>query len=197
MGRERSGGTLVDVISSRRLQPVLVGCLLIAVLGGCASPVGVRRVDPRAVQRELAESVLTSDRMSAQTRNVLRIADLEEDAEDRPEEVIALVHHVLLQNVQRGDPIARQALISLAELAFRHASESGDRSYFLATALYAWIFLFPADPALAPSPFDPRLRLAADLYNRSVTLAFLDPDAVHRGLDRMLGLRPSEARDAP
>lgn len=177
MGRERSGGTLVDVISLRRLQPVLVGCLLIAVLGGCASPVGVRRVDPRAVQRELAESVLTSDRMSAQTRNVLRIADLEEDAEDRPEEVIALVHHVLLQNVQRGDPIARQALISLAELAFRHASESGDRSYFLATALYAWIFLFPADPALAPSPFDPRLRLAADLYNRSVTLAFLDPDS--------------------
>ena len=28
-------------------------------------------------------------------------------------------------------------------------------------------------------------------------LAFLDPDAAHRGLDRMLGLRPSEARDAP
>lgn len=167
----------MGVIVSTRLQPVVIGCLLITLLGACAAPVGVRRVDPRAVQRELAESVLTSDRMSAQTRNVLRIADLEEDAAERPEKVIAFVHDILLRNVQRGDPVSRQALISLAELSFQHASESGDRRYFLATAFYTWIFLFPVDPALAPSPFDPRLRLAADLYNRSVTLAFLDPDS--------------------
>ncbi len=162
---------------AKRFRPVVIGCLLIGLLGACAAPIGVHRVDPRSVQRSLAESVLTSDRMSAQTRNVLRIADLEEDAAQRPEEVIALVHDILLRNVRRGDPIARQALISLAELSFRHAGESGDRSYYLATALYAWVFLFPADPALVPSPFDPRLRLAADLYNRSVTLAFLAPDS--------------------
>ena len=82
MGRERSGERhgcdLVEAASA-----VLIGCLLIAVLGGCASPVGVRRVDPRAVQRELAESVLTSDRMSADPQRPL-IADLEEDAEKRP-----------------------------------------------------------------------------------------------------------------
>ncbi|MEM9176995.1 MAG: alpha/beta hydrolase [Myxococcota bacterium] len=161
----------------RMLARAALGLTLVALLGACAAPVGVRRVDAREVQRELTASVLTTDEMSADTRNVLRVADLEADVADRPEEVIALVHRVLMENVRKGDPISRQALISLSELSFRHASESGDREYFLAAAFYAWIFLFPADPAYVPDPFDPRLRLAADLYNRSVTLAFIDPDS--------------------
>ena len=175
MGTDRMAG-LRDA-PGRRIRRIVAAFSLVLLLGACAAPVGVRRVDARQVQRELTASVLTTKSMSATTRNVMRTADLEEDAEDRPEEVIAHVHRVLLENIRRGDPVSRQALISLAELSFRHASESGKREYFLATALYSWIFLFPSDPALAPAPFDPRLRLAADLYNRSVTLAFIDPDS--------------------
>ena len=143
------------------------------LLSACAAPVGVRRVDPQKVQRALATSVLTSNELSAATSNVVRVADLEQDVKRRPEEVIALVHKVLLDNAQRGELASRQALIALSELAFRHASESGDRSYYFAAALYAWVFLFPENPSFEPDPFDPRLRLAADLYNRSVTLAFV------------------------
>lgn len=162
----------------------LPGLLLtLAVAAGCAAPVGVRRVDARDVQRELAESVLTSDALSAATRNVVRRADLARDVEERPDEVIAFVHRILLDDAQMGERVSREGLIALAELAFRHASETGERRYFFASALYAWVFLFPADPALTPDPFDPRLRLAADLYNRSVTLAFLDPDSDEVRLD--------------
>ena len=160
--------------SAQWVALIVAGLLLFTT--ACAAPVGVKRVDSRQVQRELATSVLTSDDLSAATSNVVRVANLEADVERRPEEVLALVHRVLLENAGRGDTTSRQALIALSELAFRHASESGDRRYFFAAALYAWVFLFPADPALEPDPFDPRLRLAADLYNRSVTLAFVPDD---------------------
>ena len=44
-----------------------------------------------------------------------------------------------------------------------------DPQYFLAAAVYAYVFLFPDDHAKDPLPYDPRLRLAMDLYNRAVT----------------------------
>jgi hypothetical protein len=49
------------------------------------------------------------------------------------------------------------------------AEKSSDRSYFLATVVYSYAFLFPASPADRPNAFDPRLRTAADLYNRALT----------------------------
>jgi pimeloyl-ACP methyl ester carboxylesterase len=151
--------------------------LLLAFGLACAAPVGVKRVDPRVVQRELAQSILTSKAMSSETQNVVRLSDLERDLRKRPEETLAFVHGLLLENARNGEPVSQRALISLAEIAFDIANRTGERRYYFASALYAWLFLFPLDPALTPDPFDPRLRLAADLYNRSVTLAFTDPKA--------------------
>ena len=59
-----------------------------------------------------------------------------------------------------------------AELAFKHASEGGGRPYYLASAVYAFAYLFPDDGGEAPSPFDPRYRWAVELYNRALTKAF-------------------------
>ncbi len=151
--------------------------LLLGLCAACAAPVGVKRVDPRVVQRELADSILTSKSMSADTQNVVRLANLERDLQKRPEETLAFVHGLLLENAREGEPTSQRALISLAEVAFDIAARTGERRYYFASALYAWLFLFPMDPTLAPDPFDPRLRLAADLYNRSVTLALTDPDS--------------------
>ena len=36
-------------------------------------------------------------------------------------------------------------LFALAELSFLHAERTGDRAYFLASAVYAWALLFPGD----------------------------------------------------
>jgi pimeloyl-ACP methyl ester carboxylesterase len=60
----------------------------------------------------------------------------------------------------------------VAEASFLHAERTGNRSYYLAAAIYAWTYLFPEDAAEAPNPFDPRFGLAASLYNRGLTSAF-------------------------
>ena len=67
---------------------------------------------------------------------------------------------------QRDEP---ERLFVLAELSYDYAQRSGDRSYDLAAAAYAWAFLFPANPDLRPSGDDPRRRTAMDLYNRAIT----------------------------
>lgn len=171
----RPGPSAFEVASCARWS--LVALLIVLLSTACAAPVGVRRVDSRTVQRELAESVLTSDRLSNTSENLLRFANLDQDFKKRPDELIAFVHRALLEDAQRGVPVSRNALIALAEISFKHATDSGKRRYYFATALYAWLYLFPKDPLLAPDPFDPRLRLAADLYNRSLTLAFIDKHA--------------------
>jgi hypothetical protein len=75
-----------------------------------------------------------------------------------------------------GKTDERDRLFALSELSFAFAERSRNQSYYLASAAYAYAFLFPANPADAPSPYDPRLRLAVDLYNRGVALGLATKD---------------------
>ncbi|QCG94447.1 hypothetical protein E6C67_10985 [Azospirillum sp. TSA2s] len=61
-------------------------------------------------------------------------------------------------------------------MAFLHAEYRGGRPYYLASALYAYAFLFPGAADAPPSPYDPRFRLAADMYNRGLTLGLETED---------------------
>ncbi|HYB41997.1 MAG TPA: alpha/beta fold hydrolase, partial [Candidatus Methylomirabilis sp.] len=67
-------------------------------------------------------------------------------------------------------------LFAAAEASFLYAQRSGKPPYYLATALYAWAYLFPEDASEAPNRFDPRLQLAANLYNRGLTNALESED---------------------
>src|SRR6202040_4365111 len=88
-----------------------------------------------------------------------------------------------------GKPDERDRLFALSELSFAHAEESGKESYYLASAAYAYAFLFPATPADAPGPYDPRLRLAVDLYNRGVAFGLASKDGKEVDLsERQLSL---------
>ena len=88
-----------------------------------------------------------------------------------------------------GKPDERDRLFALSELSFAYAEESGNQSYYLASAAYAYAFLFPANPADAPGPYDPRLRLAVDLYNRGIALGLATKDGKEVDLSgRQLGL---------
>ncbi len=62
-------------------------------------------------------------------------------------------------------------IFALAELSFLHGQNSGERSYYLAAAVYAYAFLLPGQRGTQPRGIDPRLRWAADLYNQSLTQA--------------------------
>ena len=142
----------------------------VLLLLGCATPVGVRPLHSKEANRLLTENVLSDAKLSGPTLQILNRAGLEEQFQSDPAEVIAALHQAL--------PTAREPdrLFALAELSFLHAEKSGDRSYFLAAAVYAYAFLFPQGSGASPDPFDPRFRTAVDLYNRGITGGFAEPE---------------------
>jgi len=145
------------------------------VLTACATtPVGVVRVDPREAHSDLTRNVLASDEPSRVTTNVLQEHNLAELYNDEPEKALAALHAHVTGGAVRGS-----ALFALAELSFLHAERSKKSSYHLAAAIYAFAFLFPEAPAAPPDPFDSRLRLATDIYNRGITGAFKAADGFH------------------
>ncbi len=159
---------------------------LALVLAACASsPVGVSRVDPNVVHERLTRSALSTKQLSSPSYNVLLEANLDELYADDPEKALEQLHDLAVSG--SGGP---RQLFAAAEASFLHAERTGKRPYFLAAALYAWAYLFPEDPSEAPSPFDPRFRLAANLYNRGLT------SALEAGENRQLVLSGG-TRDLP
>ena len=155
-----------------------LGCRLCAfsliavlVLSGCATPVGVRRLDSKEANRKLTESVLAGETLSAPTLQVLNRSGLASTYQEQPADAIAALH--------RGMPTVGRPdrLFALAELSFLHASRSKDRTHYLASAVYAYAFLFPPDAGGAPDAFDPRLRTAVDLYNQGIAEGFTDGES--------------------
>jgi pimeloyl-ACP methyl ester carboxylesterase len=142
----------------------LVACLLISILffTGCATPVGVTKLDPKAVQRTLTANVLSNGNLSAFSVQVLNRFGLLDEFNRHPAEVIAKLYAGL------PGVCVPDRRFTLAETSFLYACRSRDRSYFLAAACAAYAFLFPRDPGIAPGCLDPRYRLAVDLYNRSI-----------------------------
>jgi len=134
-----------------------------AVATSCATPVGVRRIGPQEANRRLTSTVLTSGEPSASAMEYLYRLSLADRYREDPAGTISTLHAGL------GQVDESRRLFALAELSFDHADRGGDRSYYLAAAVYAWAFLFPADPSSRPGAYDPRVRTAMDLYNRGLT----------------------------
>ena len=156
---------------ARRVACALFCVIGLLFLGGCATPVGVERVGARAAYRDLNANALGSDVLSQATRNVLRRWVLAERYDSDPEGAILALHAIVVDG--RGD---EDELISLSEMAFLHAEAARKRSYYLAAAVYSYAFLFSEKRREPPSPYDPRFRLAASLYNRGISAAFASGD---------------------
>jgi pimeloyl-ACP methyl ester carboxylesterase len=165
-GKKRPAHRSIRAVRSGGVRTII---LLIVVLLGAActsSPVGVTRVDPTDVHRRLTQSALSTGQLSILTRNVLLEANLADLFEDDPEKALERLHDLAVSG--SGGPAQ---LFAAAEASFLHAERTRKLPYHLAAALYSWAYLFPEDPAEAPSPFDPRFRLAANIYNRGLTSA--------------------------
>jgi pimeloyl-ACP methyl ester carboxylesterase len=164
------------ILHERQLRLVALAICLWIVGSACATPIGVKRVDPSTVHRMLTGSILSTGEPSIPTRNVLYRLGLHEAFDDDPEPALAALHGIVVRG--EGGP---HDLSALAELSFLHAEKAGKRSYFLASAVYAYAYLFPDDAAEAPDPLDPRLRMTCELYNRAITRGFEKQDGF--GLD--------------
>ena len=70
-----------------------------------------------------------------------------------------------------------QDLFALSEMSFHQGERRDDRGRYLAATAYAYAFLFPEKRSDAVhEAFDPKLRWAADFYNRALTAAFGSAD---------------------
>jgi pimeloyl-ACP methyl ester carboxylesterase len=145
----------------------------VLVISGCATPIGVNYVEPRVAYHSLTTNILSADRPSSFSARQLINLNLYQRFEAEPEKALAEMHAGLAPT---GD---EDRVFALAELSFVHAENSGDRSYYLASAVYASAFLLPGKHAAAPRGIDPRFRWAADIYNQALTRAAMLDDREH------------------
>jgi hypothetical protein len=149
----------------------MLGLAAIALFASaCATPVGVKRIDEQSAHRELNANILSAGKLSAYSTQLLERNALGERFKSEPGFVLAELNSGL------GKPDENDRLFALSELSFAHAEESEKRFYYLASTAYVYAFLFPNNPADAPGPYDPRLRLAPDLYNRGIALGLATRD---------------------
>jgi pimeloyl-ACP methyl ester carboxylesterase len=146
------------------IRPHRSAAMLLALTvfaGGCAtSPVGVKQMNAASVHETITANALTSGTPSIESRNVLFRYGLHQSWAKTPRTVLAELHRQVLAED------SQDLWFALAELSFLHAEKSHKREYSIMASLYAWSFLFGGTP---PEPFDPRLRVATDLYNRGLT----------------------------
>ena len=159
---------------NRSANAVAALMLIAFFAGGCATPVGVKHVDQETAYRTLDANILSNGEPSAYSRQLLERHALIERYQNDPAEVISELYSGL------GKPDERDRLFALSELSFAFAESKQDQSYFLLSAIFAYAFLFPENSKDAPDAYDPRLRLAVDLYNQGLAngLTVKDGDEV-------------------
>jgi pimeloyl-ACP methyl ester carboxylesterase len=145
--------------------------LAATILAGCQTPVGVARVDSEIVNEQLTRNVLSAGVPSPTTDIALHVLDLTDAYFNDPRAALNTMHTILLTKDRKP-----YVAFALAELSYLYARKTNQPSYYLAAALYAYLYLFPEKIEDQPNPLDPRIRVAANLYNRSLTLAFRSKD---------------------
>jgi pimeloyl-ACP methyl ester carboxylesterase len=153
----------------RRSLPQGIVCItavaFLCFAAGCATPIGVNHVERSVAYHSLTANAISAERASSFSARELINSNLYQEFEDNPQKALADLHSGL---APKGD---EDRIFALAELSFLHAQNSGERSYYLAAAVYAYAFLLPGQRGTPPRGIDPRLRWAADLYNQSLTQA--------------------------
>ncbi|HXV83619.1 MAG TPA: alpha/beta hydrolase [Candidatus Binatia bacterium] len=161
----------------RRLMDwsTLIGWIsgLVLIASGCAPPMGVNYVDRTVAYHSLTANVLSTEHPSSFSARQLINLNLYQRFEEDPKGALAELHAGL---APEGDD---DRVFALAELSFFYAQSSGDRSYYLASAVYAYVFLLPEKQDGTPRALDPRFRWAADIYNQSLTQAAKSEDGAY------------------
>jgi len=165
----------LKVLTVRRLART-IAALTLVFLCACAAPIGVKRISPNQAQRMLTANILSTGKLSPKAQILLRRTNQEEAWKQDPAAVIAWLHAALARPMNDYDRETRAGYLDVvAELCFAHAARTDAASYYLAAALFAWVYLFPPTGQYQPPALDRGMRLAAELYNRGITLGLSDP----------------------
>lgn len=160
------------------LRPItsFAGVVLVFLgLTGCIAPVGTNKSTPSKVYSRTHENAISRSEPGGDTLSVLHRFDQVEQFDKTPDATLELIHRKAVESRDRG------LLFALSELNYIEgdrvrrslkAWETRDaRDYYLASAVYAWFFLFGDANGAPPGPFDQRFRAACDLYNYGLGLA--------------------------
>lgn len=162
----------------------LAGVLMVGLgLTGCIAPVGTNKSTPSKVYSQTHENALSRSEPSRDTLSVLHRFDQVEKFDKSPDATLELIHGKAMESRDRG------LLFALSELNYIQGErvrrslkpwETRDaRDYYLASAVYAWFFLFGDAANPPPGPFDQRFRTACDLYNYGLGLALTQRDSTN------------------
>lgn len=153
-----------------RLRPPISCALVLLVAAGCLSSgrVAVRTVRTDTLFQKMRVNVLNSREMSPQTAQVLRLYTLDQRFAVAPVEVLgALDQKVKLD----PDPDTVFAIAELSYLTARRMEpmkKQAALAHYAGSLVHAYFYLFDEKVAREANPYDPRFRLACDLYNRSL-----------------------------
>ena len=158
-------------------QQQIIYCLtvisLLFVVSACVTPIGVTRGTTQETYYTLTANVLSAGEPSNWSKQVLHRANLSERFAADPKATLGALHKSLAPELSEDRLLDR--LFALAELSFFYAEQSGETAHYLAAAVYAYALLLP-EVGGRPPPLDPRVRLAADLYNIGLTRGLASPD---------------------
>jgi pimeloyl-ACP methyl ester carboxylesterase len=176
--------------------PALTLLLLATLLAGCAS-VRVRRADGPTVTGAWRASAVSGTDLSPRTRQTVRQYDLESLYPDRLAELAAKLHGEALRDAR---PSLLFALSEVNYLRGARAEGRGDAEacgFYYLSAGYAYHYLFGGGGRAAGEVFDPRFRLACDLYNAGLAKCIVAAQqAGHLDPRGRLALTPSAAAAA-
>jgi hypothetical protein len=113
---------------------------------GCVAPIGADRTTPEFVYRQTHDNAVSRTRPSRETQSALHRFDQAERFAKAPDAALQLIHQKAVESGERGLLFALSELNYLAgERLCRSVKpwEARDtRDYYLASAVYAWFFLF-------------------------------------------------------
>ncbi len=166
--------------------------LALTFLPACSAPIRADKTSVARVYREMRRSALDGGQYSNLTRAVLARYDWERSFHKEPTQVLRRLHDKVLVD-ERAD-----LLFALAELNYFHAErlrrsvKAGEPrkapDFFLSSAVYAWLYMV-RQAETEPNPFEQRLQLARDIYNRGLGQGLLLPGATNGAVSLQPGRR--------
>ena len=170
-------------------------------LSGCLNPIGADKTTPARAYRQTRDNAISHSKISAATVSVLHRFEQNGHFDSSPDATLQLIHQKAVDSHERNLLFALSELNYLAGERLRHNVKPWEprdaRDYYLASAVYAWFFLFSdtAEPKL--SPFDQRFRSASDFYNYGLGWALSDKHSTNAVANLQGGLRrfPAGALD--
>jgi pimeloyl-ACP methyl ester carboxylesterase len=148
---------------------------LVILASGCKAPIGADKAPPREVFQQVHGNALANDQMSAETRAILHRFNQDQPFEETPDATIRLLHQKAVATGDRG------MLYALSELNYIEGERvrrdvqpwqpRDARDYYLASAVYAWFFIFNNATNQTPEAYDDRFRAACNFYNSGLSWA--------------------------